>query len=46
MHKKEHKEKGTDKVNHPKKGEFSKVDRREFDKLRKEYWRREYEKRE
>ena len=43
MHKDEHRGKGHDKTNHPNKNKPSKIDRREFNKAKKEYWRKEYE---
>jgi hypothetical protein len=42
MHKDDHRGKGNDSKNHPDKGKPSKVDRKEFDKARKEYWKEEY----
>jgi RHS repeat-associated protein len=42
MHWKEHRGKGNDKINHPDKGEPSKIDRRGFQRQRREYWNNEY----
>lgn len=44
MHMNEHRGKGNDKKNHPTKNKPSKIDRREFNQAKKEYWRKEYEK--
>jgi RHS repeat-associated protein len=42
MHKDDHRGKGNDKVNHPDKGKQSKVDRKEFQKAKAEYWKTEF----
>ena len=42
MHKNDHRGQGNDKVNHPDKGKPSKVDRKEFQKARTEYWKTEF----
>ena len=42
MHWKDHRGKDNDSVNHPNKGGKSEVDRKEFDKAKKEYWKKEY----
>ena len=44
MHMNEHRGKGNDKRNHPAKDKPTKIDRREFNQAKKEYWRKEYEK--
>jgi hypothetical protein len=42
MSKAEHRGKGNDKVNHPEKSTPSKIDRKEFQKARTAYWKKEY----
>jgi RHS repeat-associated protein len=42
MHWKEHRGKGNDKLNHPDKRGPSKIDRRGFQRQKREYWRNEY----
>jgi RHS repeat-associated protein len=42
LHWKDHRGKGNDKINHPDKGEPSNIDRREFQRQRREYWNNEY----
>ncbi|MBS1947144.1 MAG: hypothetical protein JST47_05210 [Bacteroidetes bacterium] len=42
LHWKDHRGKGNDKVNHPKKGDPSNIDRKGFQRQRREYWRNEY----
>ncbi len=42
MHWREHRGKGNDKANHPDKGEPSNIDRRGFQRQRREYWNNEY----
>lgn len=44
MHKTDHRGKGNDAVNHPNKSQPSQVDRKEFDKARREYWKEQYPK--
>lgn len=44
MHKTDHRGKGNDAINHPNKSKPSQVDRKEFDKARKEYWKEQYPK--
>jgi RHS repeat-associated protein len=44
MHKTDHRGRGNDKVNHPDKGSESKIDRKEFQRARREYWKEEYNK--
>ena len=43
LHWKDHRGKGVDKINHPNKGKPSKVDRKEFDKQKREYWNQEFD---
>ncbi|WP_291529212.1 DUF6443 domain-containing protein [Bacteroides sp. UBA939] len=43
MHADDHRGKGNYKQNHPNAGKASQIDRREFDKAKKEYWKKEYE---
>lgn len=43
MHWDDHRGAGNDKKNHPNKGLPSKVDRKEFDKAKREYWSKEYD---
>ncbi|WP_373550638.1 RHS repeat-associated core domain-containing protein [Haliscomenobacter sp.] len=42
MHKNDHRGKGNDAVNHPNKNKKSEIDRKEFDKDRKGYWKKEF----
>lgn len=42
MHRKDHRGAGNDKVNHPNKNSPSSIDRKEFNKAKREYWRNEY----
>jgi RHS repeat-associated protein len=44
MHKTDHRGKGNDKINHPDKGSLSKVDRQKFQKDRRDYWKKEFDK--
>jgi hypothetical protein len=44
MHKNDHRGKGNDAVNHPDKNKPSQIDRKEFNKARKEYWKQQYPK--
>ena len=43
MNIKEHRGKGVDKINHPQKGDATNIDRNEFNKAKKEYWKNEYQ---
>ncbi|MDO5666073.1 MAG: HNH/ENDO VII family nuclease [Bacteroidia bacterium] len=43
MHPNQHRGKGNDAVNHPNKNKPSQIDRKEFNKAKKEYWKKEYE---
>jgi hypothetical protein len=43
LHWKDHRGKGVDKINHPNKSKPSKVDRKEFDKQKREYWNKEFD---
>jgi hypothetical protein len=42
MHWEDHRGKGNDSVNHPDKGQPSEIDRKEFNKAKREYWKKEY----
>jgi len=42
LHKENHRGKGTDKVNHPDKGQKSKIDRKSFNKAKAQYWKKEF----
>ena len=44
MHKDKHRGKNNYKINHPSVNRPSRIDRREFARARKEYWRKENEK--
>jgi len=44
MHWEDHRGKGNDKINHPNKGEPSQVDRGEFNRAKKKYWKKEFPK--
>jgi RHS repeat-associated protein len=44
LHWKEHRGKGNDAINHPNKHKPSEVDRKEFDKAKRNYWKEEYPK--
>jgi len=39
----QHRGKGNDAINHPNKNKPSQIDRKEFNKAKKEYWKKEYE---
>ncbi|MDN0048455.1 RHS repeat-associated core domain-containing protein, partial [Bacteroides gallinaceum] len=43
MSKQDHRGRGNFKKNHPNLGQPSKIDRKEFEKAKKEYWKKEYE---
>jgi len=42
MNKNDHRGAGNDKVNHPNKSKPSQIDRKEFQKMKREYWKKEY----
>ena len=42
MHPNQHRGKGNDAINHPNKNKPSQIDRKEFNKAKKEYWKNEY----
>ena len=42
MHWQEHRGKGNFKKNHPNLGQPNQIDRKEFEKAKKEYWKKEY----
>ena len=42
MHPNQHRGKGNDAINHPNKNKPSQLDRKEFNKAKKEYWKKEY----
>jgi hypothetical protein len=42
MHWEDHRGKGNDKINHPNKDQPSKIDRKEFEKAKRQYWKKEY----
>ncbi|WP_158237853.1 HNH/ENDO VII family nuclease [Emticicia sp. TH156] len=44
MHWEDHRGKGNDALNHPNKNKPSQVDRKEFDKAKREYWKQQYPK--
>jgi hypothetical protein len=42
MHTEDHRGKGVDKINNPNKNKPSAINRKEFNKKRREYWEKEY----
>ena len=42
MHRNDHRGKGNDATNHPEKSKPTQIERKEFDKARKQYWKEQY----